>query len=88
MTDVVNTRIKAFGKSPKTDIVPPDDPILEIPLSEFQHVLDDMVSVYNQMHEVVRDAGILRGRELARLAEAHARAIKAGNHTALKEALV
>ena len=73
MSEIVNTRIKAFGTSPKADIVPP---ILEIPLSEFQHVLDDMVSVYNLMAEVVRDAGIIRGRELARLTEDHARSIK------------
>jgi hypothetical protein len=66
----------------------PDDPILEIPLSEYVHVLDDMLSVYNQMAEVVRDTGIIRGKELARLAEDHARAIRAGNHTTLKEALV
>jgi hypothetical protein len=59
----------------RADIAPPED-ILEIPLSEFQHVLEDLVSVYNQMAEAVRDAGILRGRELARLTEDHARAIK------------
>ena len=74
----VAAAINTFGrKSPRVDIVPPDDPILEIPLSEFQHVLEDIVSVYNQLAETVRDAGILRGRELARLTEDHSRAIKA-----------
>jgi hypothetical protein len=77
MNNVANARINTFGTSPKADIVPPDDPILEIPFSEFQHVLDDMVSVYNQMAELVKDAGILRGRELARLTEDHAHCIKA-----------
>ena len=77
MNNVANARINTFGTSPKADIVPPDDPILEIPFSEFQHVLDDMVSVYNQMAELVKDAGILRGRELARLTEDHAHGIKA-----------
>ena len=72
----------------QAEFASPDDPILENPLSEFQHVLDDMVSVYSQMAELVKDAGILRGRELTQLAEAYASAIKAGNHTALKEALV
>ena len=43
---------------------------------EMQHVLSDLVSVYNLMAEVVRDAGIIRGRELARLTEAHAQGIK------------
>ena len=67
MTDVVNTRIKAFGTSPKADIVPPDDPILEIPLSEFQGLLEEMVLTHNQITEMIRDAGILRGRELSKM---------------------
>jgi hypothetical protein len=67
MTDVVNTRIKAFGKSPKTDIVPPDDPILEIPRSEFQGLLEEMVLTHNQIAEMIRDAGILRGKELSKM---------------------
>jgi hypothetical protein len=67
MTDVVNTRIKAFGISPKADFVQPDDPILEIPLSEMQSLLEEMVLTHNQMAEIIRDAGILRGRELARM---------------------
>ena len=57
MSEIANARINTFGPSPKDDIVSHDDPILEIPLSEFQHVLEDLVSVYNQMAEVVRDAG-------------------------------
>ena len=67
MTDVVNTRIKAFGKSPKANIAPPDDPILEIPLSEFQGLLEEMVLTHNQIAEMIRDAGILRGRELSKI---------------------
>ena len=69
--------INTFGTSAKADIVSPDDPILEIPASELQSLLDEMVLTYNQMAEVVRDAGILRGRELARLTENHAGALKA-----------
>ena len=71
MTEVASARINTFGTSPKADIVPPDDPILEIPLSEFQGLLEEMVLTHNQMAEMVRDAGILRGRELARLTESH-----------------
>ena len=67
MTDVVTTRIKAFGTSPKADIVPPDDPILEIPFSEFQGLLEEMVLTHNQIAEMIRDAGILRGRELSKM---------------------
>ena len=77
MTEIALARINTFGsRSPKADSVPPDDPILEIPLSEFQNILKDLVLIYNQMAEAVQDAGILRGRELARLTEDHSRAIK------------
>ena len=67
MSEIVNTRINTFGKSPKADIVPPDDPILEIPLSEFQGLLEEMVLTHNQIAEMIRDAGILRGRELSKM---------------------
>lgn len=59
--------INTFGPSPKADIVPPDDPILEIPLSELQGLLSEMVITYNQIAETVRGAGILRGRELSKM---------------------
>jgi hypothetical protein len=77
MSNVANARINTFGISPRANYEPPsEDHILEIPLSKFHHVLEDLVSVYNQLAETVRDAGILRGRELARLTEDHSRAIK------------
>jgi hypothetical protein len=77
MEVVDTTQINTFGLSPKADSVSPDDPILEIPLSEFQNILKDLVLIYNQMAEATRDAGIIRGRELARLTEDHSRALKA-----------
>ena len=43
------------------------DAILEIPASEMQLVLKEAVDLFNQAAELVRDAGILRGRELARM---------------------
>jgi hypothetical protein len=43
------------------------DAILEIPASEMQLVLNEAVGLFNQAAELVRDAGILRGRELARM---------------------
>src|SRR5665647_1143914 len=67
MNNVANARINTFGTSPKADIVPPDDPILEIPLSEFQGLLEEMVLTHNQIAEMIRDAGILRGRELSKM---------------------
>jgi hypothetical protein len=77
MIDVVNTRIKAFGTSSKADIVPPDDPILEIPLSEFQGLLEEMVRTHNQIAEMIRDAGILRGRELSKMVTRASDSLKA-----------
>jgi len=77
MSEIATASINTFGStSPKAGFVPPED-TLEIPVSEFQAVLEDLVSIYNQMAEAVRDAGLLRGRELARLTEDNARALKA-----------
>jgi hypothetical protein len=67
MIDIALAKINSFGKSPKADIVPPDDPILEIPFSEFQGLLEEMVLTHNQIAEMIRDAGILRGRELSKM---------------------
>jgi hypothetical protein len=78
MPNVANARINSFApRASQIDFAPPEDPILEIPLSELQHLLEDMVAVYNQMAETVRDAGILRGRELARLTESHTQSLRA-----------
>ena len=67
MSNVANARINTFGTSPKADTAPPDDPILEIPFSEFQGLLEEMVLTHNQIAEMIRDAGILRGRELSKM---------------------
>ena len=80
--------LNRFASAQQADSVSPDDPILEIPLSEFQHVLEDLVSVYNQIAETVRDAGILRGKELARLTEDHVRALKAEKSPTTKLLLI
>ncbi len=40
---------------------------IEIPVSEFQHVLNSAVDLFNYTAEIARDTGILRGRELAEL---------------------
>jgi len=77
MEVVEATQINTFGISPKADFEPPNDPVLEIHASELQSLLNEMVLTYNQMAEMVRDAGILRGRELARITEDHAGALKA-----------
>ena len=77
MSNVANARINTFGTSPKADIAPPDDPILEIPLSEFQGLLEEMVLTHNQIAEMIRDAGILRGRELSKMVTKASDSLKA-----------
>ena len=77
MTNVADASINTFGTSPKADIVPPDDPILEIPLSEFQGLLEEMVLTHNQIAETIRDAGILRGRELSKMVTKASDSLKA-----------
>lgn len=81
MNEIANARINKFPPmgsiSSMAGQEQHSDPILEISLSEFQHLLTELVTTYNQMAEVVRDSGILRGRELARLTEEHSMALKA-----------
>jgi len=77
MSEIAIARINTFGPSPKADFEPPSDAVLEIPSSELQSLLNEMVLTHNELAELVRDAGILRGRELARLTENHAGALKA-----------
>ena len=54
--------INSFGPSPGAN-----ESVLEIPLADMQGLLSEMVSTYNAMVELVKDSGILRGRDLARL---------------------
>jgi hypothetical protein len=77
MVDVALAKINSFASAPQNRFVTPDDPIFEIPFSELQGLLNEMVLTHNQIAEMVRDAGILRGRELARLTESHNAVLKA-----------
>jgi hypothetical protein len=69
MSEIASASINRFGIEPKADFVPPseDAAVLEIPLSEFQHLLNDAVGLFNDVAEIVRDSGILRGKDLAKL---------------------
>jgi hypothetical protein len=78
MSEIASATINTFGSaSPKADFVSPDDPVLEIPASELQGLLNELVLTYNQIAEVVRDAGILRGRELAKMVTRASDSLKA-----------
>ncbi len=77
MTKLADASINTFGIAPKADVLPSEDPILEIPLSELQGLLAELVQTYNQIAEIVRDAGVLRGPELARSTERNNKALMA-----------
>jgi hypothetical protein len=77
MDNVALAGIKSFGPSPKADSVSSDDPILEIPLSELQGLLNEMTLTYNQVAVTISDAGILRGRELSKVTSKANNSLKA-----------
>jgi hypothetical protein len=76
MTRLASASINSFGPSTKADFVQPEDTI-EIRVSEIDHVFKDSIDLYNQLIEVCKETGILRGRELARLVDGHQRALQA-----------
>jgi len=53
------------------------DAILEIPTSELQHFFDDLILTFNSLNDLLRDQGILRGKELAELNTRANQAVKA-----------
>ena len=53
------------------------DAILEIPASELQHFFDDLVLTFNSLNDLLKDQGILRGKELAELNTRANQAVKA-----------
>lgn len=62
MDKVATASINSFGPSPGAD-----ESLLEIPASDLLGLLSEMVETYNSMAELVKDSGILRGRDLSRL---------------------
>jgi ElaB/YqjD/DUF883 family membrane-anchored ribosome-binding protein len=53
------------------------DEIIEIPVSELQALFKDLIEVYDTLNEVLKDTGILRGRELAEMNTKASSAVKA-----------
>lgn len=45
----------------------PPEPTVELPLSSFQDLFSDLVSIHNLLVEIVEEAGILRGSKLSRI---------------------
>ena len=77
MSKLATASINSFAPCAVQANASTDDPILEIPASEMEHVFKDSVGLYNQLIEVCKETGILRGRELARLVESHQKALQA-----------
>jgi len=78
MSEIALAGINTFGTtSPKADVSPSKEPILEIPLSEFKSILSDLTLTFNLLSETLRDRGILRGRELARMTTEASNSLKA-----------
>lgn len=78
MSNVAIAGINSFAHdSRQSDFASPEETIVEIPISELQAVLEDLASLYNLMSEMVKDAGILRGRELAKMVTRATDGIKA-----------
>ena len=84
MSKLATASINSLSSHAMQADVPLDDPILEIHASELQSLLNEMLLTHNELAELVRDSGILRGRELARLTEDHARTLKAERSPATK----
>jgi hypothetical protein len=83
------TAINSFASQvAQTDFVPPDDPVLEIPLSEFQDLIGELAATYNQLAELVRDTGISRGPDLAKMTAKASDTIKAARSPIEKILLV
>lgn len=86
---VDTTKINSFAHKPRqTDFASTEEQLVELPVSELQAVLEDLVLVYNQISEMVRDAGILRGRELAKIVTKATDSIKAAKSPTEKLLLI
>jgi hypothetical protein len=73
MSEIALARINSFASTTTRA----DFETIEISVSEIDHVFKDSIDLYNQLIEVCKEAGILRGRELARLVDGHQRALQA-----------
>lgn len=68
MSEIANARINTFGsKPPKADFVPPDDPTLEIPLSELQALFNSSVALFNDILDIAREERLIDKKDSAEL---------------------
>ena len=68
MSNVANARLNTFGStSPNVDNVPPDDPILEIPLSELQALSNSAVALFNDILDIAREERLIDKKDSTEL---------------------
>src|SRR5271157_1209630 len=77
MSEIALAKINNFAHVAQQADVQPEDPILAIPVSKLQGLLNELATTYNVVAEMVRDSAILRGRELARMTTEASNSIKA-----------
>jgi hypothetical protein len=77
MVDVALAGINSFASgSGQNSHAPPEEDIIEIPISQMQGFFDELIVTYNALNDLLKENSILRGRELAELNENAMRAIK------------
>jgi hypothetical protein len=77
MVNVALAGINSFASgSGQNSHAPPEEDIIEIPISQMQGFFDELIVTYNALNDLLKESSILRGRELAELNENAMRAIK------------
>ena len=68
MSEIASARINSFASTAtRADNVPPDDPILEIPLSELQALFNSSVALFNDILDIAREERLLDKKDSAEL---------------------
>jgi hypothetical protein len=66
-----------FREAPKMQEPSISAETIEIPVSELQGFFEELITTYNSLNDLLKDQGILRGRELAELNTRASQAVKA-----------
>jgi hypothetical protein len=85
MVNVALAGINSFASgSGQNSLAPPEEDIIEIPISQMQGFFDELIVTYNALNDLLKESSILRGRELAELNENAMRAIKSEKSPIMK----
>jgi hypothetical protein len=67
MSEIASASINTFGRSPKADFEPPEDHILEVPLTELQSLSTALVGLFNDILDLDREERLLEKKEASEL---------------------